>query len=40
MSVPGMINYECPKCGYKMAAAMVIGVPKCPKDGTVLKKVP
>jgi len=26
-----MIKYKCPKCGYTMAAGMVIGKPQCPK---------
>lgn len=34
-----MIKYRCPKCGYTMAAKMVIGEPKCPTDGTKLEKV-
>ena len=35
----GMITYQCPKCGYKMAAKMVVGTPTCPNDGTKLEKV-
>ncbi len=34
-----MIKYRCPKCGFTMAAKMVIGEPKCKECGTKMEKV-